>query len=153
MSRRYFTLDQVNLLIPQLADIMGRAVQLHALLNRAVRTLADAGVRVGKDVLAGSKAIHTPEGSEKALAQARALYGAVLQEVAQIEALGGEVKGVDQGLVDFWSYLDGETEVLLCWKLGERRVTHYHTEESGFAGRQPVEGHIFGSRQEHTLRQ
>jgi hypothetical protein len=44
---------------------------------------------------------------------------------------------VQQGLVDFRSVRNGE-EVYLCWRQGEERISHWHTLESGFAGRQPI---------------
>ena len=34
--------------------------------------------------------------------------------------------------------MDGKP-VLLCWKLGSRRFAYWHTEEEGFAGRQPLD--------------
>lgn len=153
MRRQYFTLAQVNALVPQLTEIMGRAVQLHALLTRSVRALAELGVRADHDVLAGKREVNASLEAQPKLTEARALYDAILEDAAAVEALGGEVKAVDQGLVDFWSYLDGEKEVLLCWRLGERRFAYYHTPEAGFAGRQPVDGHLFASQQENSLRQ
>ena len=32
--------------------------------------------------------------------------------------------------------------VLLCWKLGEQSITHWHTSSEGFAGRKPVDERI-----------
>jgi hypothetical protein len=29
--------------------------------------------------------------------------------------------------------------VLLCWRMGETAIEHWHTVESGFQGRQPVD--------------
>jgi hypothetical protein len=34
--------------------------------------------------------------------------------------------------------MDGKP-VLLCWKLGEPAIAHWHTEEEGFAGRKPLD--------------
>jgi hypothetical protein len=57
--------------------------------------------------------------------------------VAELEALGVQFKGFDLGLVDFPSERDGRP-VLLCWKLNEPAVAHWHEVEDGFAGRQPL---------------
>jgi hypothetical protein len=51
---------------------------------------------------------------------------------------GVMVKDVDMGLVDF-PHMRGDTEVLLCWKLGEDQVGYWHDLESGFQGRQPLD--------------
>jgi len=58
--------------------------------------------------------------------------------VAEIDAIGVQVKDLDTGLLDFPFSLDGDV-VLLCWKMGETRITHWHTVEAGFRGRQPVD--------------
>jgi hypothetical protein len=57
-------------------------------------------------------------------------------ESAEAEALRLEV--FEEGLVDFRSRL-GERDILLCWKLGESEVGHWHELEAGFSGRQPLE--------------
>jgi hypothetical protein len=37
--------------------------------------------------------------------------------------------------------LEGDV-VLLCWKLGENGITHYHSTSEGFAGRKPIDDRI-----------
>jgi hypothetical protein len=32
--------------------------------------------------------------------------------------------------------------VLLCWKLGEQGITHWHGTEEGFAARKPIDERI-----------
>ena len=54
-----------------------------------------------------------------------------------IDEMGALLKGIDPGLVDFPHLMDGE-EVLLCWQEGEKAITHYHSEDDGFAGRKPL---------------
>ena len=39
------------------------------------------------------------------------------------------------------SALEGQT-ILLCWKLGEKGVTHWHNTTEGFAGRKPIDERI-----------
>ena len=57
--------------------------------------------------------------------------------VQAIQELGGLVKDVGEGLVDFPTRREGE-EVLLCWKLGEGEIAHWHGLEEGFPGRKPL---------------
>lgn len=54
-----------------------------------------------------------------------------------LQELGVELKDLDQGLVDFPSYREGQL-VYLCWKRGEDRIGFWHSVESGFTGRQPI---------------
>jgi hypothetical protein len=62
----------------------------------------------------------------------------IIQEgMNQIDELGGQLKDLDTGLVDFPTIIDGE-EVLLCWKYGEKSIRFYHGLTDGFAGRKPL---------------
>jgi len=77
-----------------------------------------------------------------AAARRRAERDKAVQEakdsLAEIDSIGVQVKDLEQGLLDFPSLMDGKL-VLLCWKLGEPAITHWHTEEEGFAGRKPLD--------------
>lgn len=55
----------------------------------------------------------------------------------ELEQVGCEFKGFDEGLVDFHGRLE-EREILWCWKIGEERIAHWHELDAGFAGRQPI---------------
>jgi hypothetical protein len=61
--------------------------------------------------------------------------------VAEMNAIGVQVKDLDIGLLDFPCKV-GEEVVLLCWKLGESSITHWHGLEEGFAGRKPIDERI-----------
>ena len=63
--------------------------------------------------------------------------GKINSYLQELEQLGCEFKGPDQGLVDFHGRLDGR-EILWCWKLGEDRIAHWHELDAGFAGRQAI---------------
>jgi hypothetical protein len=77
-----------------------------------------------------------------AAARRRAEHDKAMQEtkdtLAEIDSIGVQVKDLEKGLLDFPSSMDGKT-VLLCWKLGEPAIAHWHTEEEGFAGRKPLD--------------
>ena len=57
--------------------------------------------------------------------------------LVELEQVGCEFKGSEEGLVDFHGKLEGR-EILWCWKLGEERITHWHELDAGFKGRQPI---------------
>jgi len=57
--------------------------------------------------------------------------------IVELEQIGCEFKGFEEGLVDFHGKLD-DREILWCWKMGEDRITHWHDLDAGFAGRQPI---------------
>ena len=60
------------------------------------------------------------------------------ETVTEIDDIGVQVKDLDTGLLDFPCRIDDEI-VLLCWKSGEPAIEHWHTIESGFKGRQPID--------------
>ena len=62
---------------------------------------------------------------------------ALAECVRQIDDAGVQVKGLDEGLLDFPAEHEGE-EVLLCWKVGEPEVAYWHGLDEGFAGRKPL---------------
>jgi len=61
--------------------------------------------------------------------------------LAEIDATGVQVKDLDIGLLDFPCKVEGEI-LLLCWKLGESTVTHWHGTSEGFASRKPIDERI-----------
>lgn len=74
------------------------------------------------------------------------LYEQQVEEtVAEINAIGVEVKDLAAGLLDFPCMLDSEV-VLLCWRQGESRITHWHTQQDGFRGRKPIDERFQRSR-------
>jgi hypothetical protein len=62
----------------------------------------------------------------------------VRDSIAEIDAIGVQVKDLESGLLDFPCRVDDKV-VLLCWRMGEPSIEHWHTLESGFQGRQPVD--------------
>lgn len=57
--------------------------------------------------------------------------------LAQVDALGAEVKDPIMGLVDFYATREGET-VYLCYRDDEPTLDHWHPLATGFAGRRPL---------------
>lgn len=57
--------------------------------------------------------------------------------IDELHEVGVELKDFEQGLIDFPSLHEGR-EILLCWRRGEKEVSHWHECDAGFAGRRPV---------------
>lgn len=144
MATRYFTLEQAQALLPRVRSLMGQALQLHGHLRKAISRLSDKGHEINWALLRGEEQLdESDEPGSDALERARMIYLTLRETVAQIEALGAEVKGVMDGLVDFRSWCDGEDEVLLCFKLGEPEIDFFHGLDDGFDARRSVAGHRF----------
>jgi len=59
------------------------------------------------------------------------------KDAARLDRRGIQLKDPEAGLIDFYSEREG-TVVFLCFKLGEETITHWHTLDAGYAGRQPL---------------
>jgi hypothetical protein len=132
VPERYFTPEEANEALarvrPLAEDLMAhRRAQLEAQQARAELARRIAGN--GGDVDIGRLAALESDAEREGAALARC--------VARIQELGGLVKDLDRGLVDFPA-LRGNEEVLLCWQVGEEEVAHWHGLEEGFAGRRPL---------------
>jgi hypothetical protein len=62
----------------------------------------------------------------------------VRESIAEIDSIGVQVKDLDTGLLDFPCRVDDQV-VLLCWRMGEPAIEHWHSTDSGFKDRQPVD--------------
>lgn len=60
------------------------------------------------------------------------------EAASELENLGVEFKGIDLGLVDFPTMIEGEL-AYLCWSYGEDRIEFWHSPDGGYAGRRPLE--------------
>ena len=138
MSRRYFTVTEVDDLVPRLERIFVNVLQLRAAMRKEEEKLGRAGVSLSQETASD----RTDESERLEVRQSKALfrgfYDALVERLAEVEQLGGEIKDVEIGLVDFPARRENR-EILLCWKLGERQVGYWHTLESGFGGRRPID--------------
>jgi hypothetical protein len=129
-----FTLGEAQTLLPVVEALLRRAQAAgmraaelnHEMQQLSHRIFLAGGMRVDVGVAARRRAEH-----DKAVQEAK-------DTLAEIDSIGVQVKDLEQGLLDFPSVMDGKP-VLLCWKLGEPAIAHWHTEEEGFAGRKPLD--------------
>jgi uncharacterized protein DUF2203 len=153
MTRRQYSVAEVEALIPTLEGIFTQILQLRVGLRAIEQKLERAGVSIDLEEDAAddetlglppeSEATETPDTPEIRHARAvfRGFYEALSDGLEQIRALGGDVKDLDMGLVDFPGRR-GSDDILLCWRLGEKRIEYWHTVEGGFASRRPLDERI-----------
>ncbi|HZL18453.1 MAG TPA: DUF2203 domain-containing protein [Polyangia bacterium] len=139
MSRAHFTVGDVDALVPTLERIFRDVLQLRAALRGLESQLERANVRMSREELLESD--DGPPEVRRAKALFRGYYEALSDQLDMVRDLGGDVKDVETGLVDFPSRRLGE-DILLCWRLGEKKVGFWHPLEGGFAARQPVDHEV-----------
>jgi len=141
MANRTFTLEEAQSLLPVLESLLRAAISAKKLMEEveaeqqalAHRVFLNGGTYLDVVPLARRKA-------ERVKAEQRARDG-----LAEIDSIGVQVKDLNIGLLDFPCEVDGKI-VLLCWKLGEKSIAHWHGTEEGFAGRKPIDERIARAR-------
>ncbi len=129
-----FTLDEAQSLLPVLESLLKRAIEGRRAAQEVESRLTELGRRI---YLSGGMRVNVAEAG-KQRAEMEANLQRVRESIAEIDSIGVQVKDVDSGLLDFPCRLDDQV-VLLCWRMGETAIEHWHTIEDGFKGRQPVD--------------
>src|ERR1700726_3784548 len=137
MSDRTFSLEEAQSLLPVLESLLRTAITGKKIIEEveaeqqalAHRIFLNGGMFLDVDPLARRKAerINAEPDAKDAL--------------AEIDSIGVQVKDIDIGLLDFPCEVEGQI-ILLCWKLGEKSITHWHGTQEGFAGRKPIDERI-----------
>jgi hypothetical protein len=137
MSSRTFTLEEAHTLLPVLESLLRSAINGKKLIEEVDGELQDTAHRV---FLNGGMLLNVVYLARRKAEREKAVQR-VKDAVAEIDATGVQVKDLDIGLLDFPCLVKGET-ILLCWKLGEKGIAHWHGTEEGFAGRKPIDDTI-----------
>ena len=129
-TKKYYTVAQANATLPLvrsiLRDITELTVSIQDRQQRLVR-LQDAGT-IDKAHQEEIKHIVAAFESDQQRMQDYE------QELRNLQV---ELKDYVTGLIDFPCWME-DREVLLCWRLGEPEVSHWHDLDAGFAGRQKL---------------
>jgi hypothetical protein len=136
-EQKLFTPDEVNRLIPRLTELIETAIERHGQALALQERLRDDRARVS-----ASGGERRDAMDWKARAERLDGLGIEVRQILQeIQAMGGVVKDLETGLVDFPGRspagLRGPV-VNLCWKLGEDAVRFWHGMDEGFANRRPL---------------
>lgn len=137
MSIRTFSLSEAQTLLPVLESLLKTAINSKQLVEAVDGEFQEVAHRV---FLNGGTLVRVIELARRKAEREKAIQRAK-DAVAEIHATGVQVKDLDIGLLDFPCKVDGEI-VLLCWKFGEEKITHWHSTEEGFAGRKPIDERI-----------
>ncbi len=123
MTKRYFTLEEANQVLPAITALMDELQERRAQVARSRRALAP---------------LLEDERSNVGNAQASSLandFIVIERLIERIRAYGCELKDINAGLVDFLARRDGR-DVYLCWRYGEPDIKYFHELHTGFMGRQ-----------------
>ena len=137
MADRTFTLQEAQNLLPVLESLLRAAMDGKKLIEAVDNELQELAHRV---LMSGGLLVNVVQMARRKAEREKAIHR-VKDTLAEINAIGVQVKDIDIGLLDFPCKVEGRI-VLLCWKLGEQGITHWHTSSEGFAGRKLVDERI-----------
>src|ERR1019366_7784185 len=141
MSDRTFTLDEAQMLLPILESLLRQAINGKKLIEGVDAELQETAHRVFLNGGTLLNVVHLAR-REKAIRR-------IKDALAEIDSTGVQVKDLDIGLLDFPCKVAGEI-LLLCWKLGEPAIGHWHGTNEGFAARKPIDDRIAKAGKKRT---
>jgi hypothetical protein len=137
MADRTFTLEEAQMLLPVLESLLRASIDGKKLIESVDTELQELAHRV---FLQGGLRVNVVHMARRKAEREKAIQR-VKDALAEIDSTGVQVKDLDIGLLDFPCEVDGRV-VLLCWKLGENGISHWHSVSEGFAGRKPIDERI-----------
>ena len=123
--KKHFSVDEANALITELKPIMQKIRDFTLILKEQ-----------GFDVYRGK---YFPAFHPDTLDEFPPVYRKMIKMMHTVYIKGIEIKGLEQGLLDFPALRNNGEEVYLCWKLDEEEIGFWHPLEGGFAGRKSIE--------------
>jgi len=140
-KQKTFTWQEATTLLPVLQALLKRAMEGKRLIEDVEKELQDLKHKI---LLSGGLSVDVPEIARRCAERDKAVQD-IKDAVAEIDAIGVQVKDLDIGLLDFPCAV-GEEIVLLCWKFGEDKIAYWHGLEEGFRGRKPIDERILRGR-------
>ena len=137
MSDRTFTLEEAHTLLPVLESLLRNAISGKKLVEQFESVMQMLQHRI---FLAGGTFVDVVPLAKRKSKRVKAEQRAK-DALAEIDSIGVQVKDLEVGLLDFPCEVEGRI-VLLCWKLGEHSITHWHGTDEGFSGRKPIDERI-----------
>ncbi|HXB20078.1 MAG TPA: DUF2203 domain-containing protein, partial [Candidatus Solibacter sp.] len=136
-----FTLEEAHRLLPVLKSLLKRAMEGKQVIEQVEKELQELNHRI---LLSGGLFVDVAKVARRRAERDKALQN-TKDAMAEVEAIGVQVKDLDIGLLDFPCVVEDQI-VLLCWKFGEDKIEFWHGMEEGFKGRKPIDERILGGK-------
>ncbi|MEM3127055.1 MAG: DUF2203 domain-containing protein [Candidatus Woesearchaeota archaeon] len=126
MQRRFYTVTEANSILPEIRKQVIRIMKLNKVLDmlEEIEIIQEDDYEHMATVSKMNKNYHK-------------ICYRFHKEIEMLTKRGVILRDIDEGLVDFYSLHDGK-EIMLCWKIEEPRIQHWHELEDGFSERRHV---------------
>lgn len=129
MTKRYFTLDEAQIIIEEVKKIMKELLE--------VKSYLDLITSIKIEYFEDYSGQYNEVNFTKINKEFHKLSYEFFTKIEKLEEKGCILKDLNEGLIDFYSLFEGK-EIFLCWKYGEAKIAYWHDIDSGFTGRKPV---------------
>jgi hypothetical protein len=125
MVRTYFNLASAESLLPSLSLLVKEAQQLKRKLERYEQHKITTDGEIEVDF------------SEDLDAEHQALKERFYEKVERIETQGCVLRSIEEGVIDFYTRFESR-DVFLSWRIGERKIRHWHETDEDFSSRKCI---------------
>src|SRR5260370_16932089 len=132
-----FTLEQAQALLPVLKSLLKSAMNGKKVIEQIEKEFQDVRDRI---LLSGGLSVDVTKLSARRAEREKAMQE-IKDALAEVHAIGVQVKDLDIGLLDFPCAVEGEILLLSC-NLGEEKITYYHRFEEVFKAPKPIDERI-----------
>jgi len=128
---KIFTLAEANAALPRCRELLAH-------LRHSRKAITAKQAQVDLEELTSTSAAESAEKVQALLSEIEALAADFHKGLEGFVEIGCEIKDIDKGLIDFYAMRERQV-VYLCWMDGEHEIGHWHSLESGFAGRKALD--------------
>jgi len=123
LKPRLFTIKEINKIIPELDEIVARLFKKREKMQQKHDQLMVLELIDEEKI----QDLTTPEGKEYVAkaAELESLILSIEDDLTEISGLGGTLRDLETGSIDFYSIIRSEL-VYLNWQRGEHQISYYH---------------------------
>jgi len=138
MTRKAFTVDEANALVPELARVFEAIGEQRVRISATARRIEVLELLWGNAMRDTSNPDHAEFLSHRTtIEEAMSRIATTVDEGIRARGLRLPAGGLEEGLVDFPTLYRGRW-IYLCWHVGESELTHWHETHEGFRGRHRI---------------
>lgn len=138
-----FTLSEAQTLLPVLESLLRGAQKSSSRVTELEGEMQQLNQRI---FLSGGMHVDVVAAARRRGEREKSMES-TKETLSEIDSIGVQVQSLEDGLLDFPCMAGGEI-VMLCWKMGEPGISHWHGVEDGFNTRKPLDARFDRSERE-----